>query len=1092
MRYRILGPLEVRCGHDWRVITAPKWRALLASLLLHPGQVVSTDRLAAELWGDDPPAKATNLVSIYVLRLRRLLGDPHGRLLMTRAPGYLLLVEPGDLDAETFDRLVGDGRRALMDGDGERAAALLAEALSLWRGDALADVPPSPAVVAESGRLEEARVGALELRVEADLARGRGAEVVSELRRLVAAHPLREQLWGQLIRALSGAGRQAEALEAYARAREVIADELGVDPGANLQRLYQDILSGDAGSPRMGSAVTPAGNAGSARTGSAVTPAGDPGSAAARGVVTPAPPSAPAPDALDAGDSSDGGDARDTGPVPLAGWPYPAQLPADIADFTGRGSQVRYLRELLAGTAGSGEPGETRSAAVVISHVAGAGGLGKTTLAVHAAHQLRSRFPDGQLYVNLRGASDQPLQPGDVLARLLRDLGVDGARIPAAEEERAALYRTRLTGREVLLVLDDARDAAQVRSLLPGSATCAVLITSRRRLPDLAGSRLVGLDVLDRNDARALLRRIVGAERIDAEPAATAKVLSACAGLPLAIRIAGARLAARPGWSVAALAARLASERRRIDELKVGDLAVRASFEVSFTSLPRPAEREWPAGEAAAGQGPVEPARAFGLLGLWTGPDTGLPAAAALLGAREDPAADALDVLIDAHLLEQVTPDRYRFHDLLRVYAAERADAEPQPARAAAIRRVLTWYLHTAEAAATVISPNYGRVPLGDLDPECHPLSFATLDEALDWCDAERLNLVAATRLAAANDLHDLAWKLPAASMSFFYRRSHLADWTTTAETGLESAEKIGDRRAEAWMLNSLGMALGVQRLENSIGCLERAQVIRREIGDREGEARTANNIGHTYLVLGRLQPALIALQQSLSIQRKIGHRFNEGIALGNLGETLQAMGRPDGAVDYLRQALAIFRGIGEQPEVGGTLNDLAQAYLDLGRTEEAIHALREALEIHRAVGYRLDEALGLKRLGHAQLRIGQLAKAREAWAEACEIFDELGAHDRTAEVRSNLDALSRRLREFDAESGCSGHLIGKMPTVCQQPFPRWLTGPDTRGEGMGNPQPPDEQASAAEEEIDQLADPAEEEDGGGSGGATPDSHYSG
>ena len=293
-----------------------------------------------------------------------------------------------------------------------------------------------------------------------------------------------------------------------------------------------------------------------------------------------------------------------------------------------------------------------------------AGGLGKTTLAIHAAHRIRAQYPDGVLYVDLLGANPQSLAPADVLARFLRDLGVRETQIPVREEERGALYRTRLNGRRTMIVLDNARDAAQVRPLLPGSASCAVIVTSRSRLPDLVGGGLVHLDVLDDSEALALFSRVVGASRIEAEPDATAELLVACAGLPLAIRICAARLAARISWTIRSLADRIGDEHRRLDELKVGDLAVRASFEVSFAGLP------------SAAPGGVTPAHTFRMLGLWQGPSIGLSAAAALIGQPEDKVAGALEDLVDAHLLESPGFDRYQFHDLLRVYAAERANAD--------------------------------------------------------------------------------------------------------------------------------------------------------------------------------------------------------------------------------------------------------------------------------------------------------------------------------------------------------------------------------------------------------------------------------
>src|SRR5262249_21189187 len=340
--------------------------------------------------------------------------------------------------------------------------------------------------------------------------------------------------------------------------------------------------------------------------------------------------------------------------------PAPAQLPADIPDFTGRAGEIGELQRLLSGDGRARDsPG-----AVPVVLVIGSGGLGKTALAVHAAHLLADRFADGQLYANLHGTTD-PVDPAEILARFLRGLGMDGARIPVEAEERAAQYRTRLAGKQVLIVLADARDAAQVRSLLPGTASCAVLITARRAMPELVESRLLDLDVLPAEEARALFGRVAGEARADAEPAATAQVLTACAGLPLAIRIAGARLAARGGWNVHTLAGRLSNERRRLDRLQAGNRPVRTSFEVSFGSL-----------ASAGGPGGVNPAHAFRLLGVWTGPSIALPAAVALLGQPDHAVEESLEVLVDAHLLDSPEPGVYRFHDLLRVYAADRARAQ--------------------------------------------------------------------------------------------------------------------------------------------------------------------------------------------------------------------------------------------------------------------------------------------------------------------------------------------------------------------------------------------------------------------------------
>ena len=941
MRFRLLGPVEVRAGEDWRGIGAPKWRSVLAALLIHPGQIVSADTLIGELWRDEPPARAANLVSIYVLRLRRLMDDPDGHLLVTRAPGYLLRVAGDDTDALLFEAMVRDGRRAFAAGDPGGAARRLTEALGLWYGRPLADVPPTPLVEAEAERLSELRLGADELRITAELALGGHDQAVAELRRLLADHPLREGLWLLLMRALDGAGRHAEALEAYGQARDAISGQLGVDPGAELRQLHADLLAKD---------TAPAG---------VIT----------AGVLNPRAEPAPEPR-----------QARSTKRAASG----PAQLPADIADFTGRDEQVKRLSDLLSGTGASGDPGAVR-----IAVVAGSGGLGKTSLAVHAAHRVRRRFPDGQLYVDLLGATAAPLLPGDVLARFLRDLGVDGKDIPVDEAERAARYRTVLAGRRMLVVLDNARDAAQVRPLLPGTASSAVLVTTRSRMPDLASTKLVDLNVLDDDEALKLFVKVVGEERAEAEPEATAELLDACAGLPLAIRICAARLVTRSGWTIRAMAGRLTDEHRRLDEMRAGDLAVRASFEVSFTSLPASTDKRG-----------IDPALAFRLLGLWHGPSISSAAAAALFGVPEYSAEDALEVLVDTHLLESVATDRYRFHDLLRVYAAERAEADLLAAeRDAALTRLLTWYMRTADAAATAVSPHRYNIVLDPAGTDPPPLAFAGVDDALAWYDSERANLVAATRQAAATGLHDIAWRLPAPLFTMFNRRGNWADCIATHRIALESARRAGNRAGEAWMLNNLGDALGVTRDPEGAGYLERSLAIRREIGDRIGEAQAANNLADAYQALGRTEEAVELYRRALELNREIGYRYGEGVALVNLGSTLLDFDRAPEAIGFLLEAQRTFAELDHLEGAGYALHILGRCYLSLRRDAEALECLSQAVASYLATGNRRRQAATLRSLGTAQNRVGLAAEARESLAQAAVIFTELGDIAQAEEV---------------------------------------------------------------------------------------------
>ena len=1006
MRFRILGPLEVQSPAGWTAISAAKWRSLLACLLVRPGQLVPTESLIDELWGDTPPPTANNLVSIYIHRLKKVIGDTEGRLLVYRAPGYLLRVAPGDLDIQEFESLVAGGRSALAAADPERAAALLGDALGLWRGPLFADVPPSPLLTTQAGRAAELRLDATELRVEADLACGRGAQVVAELRGLVDEHPLRERLWLLLMRALEDAGRRAEALGAFAQAHEVIAAELGVDPSADLQRLHRELLAADAAAapaapsrqPRAGQ--RPGRQAGSpaSAAGTAAEAGSRPRAAAASGAPAPTvqeTPSGEIAGAIAIGNFADLPAApapAEAGTAERASAPLkarPAQLPADIADFTGRETHVGHLCTLLLGGNTTSSPGAVR---VVV--VNGAAGLGKTTLAVHAAHEVSAHFPDGQLYVDLLGASSQPASSGEVLARFLRDLGIEGDKVPVRDDERAALYRTTLTGRRVLILLDNAKDAAQVRALLPGSSSCAVLVTTRNRTSDLASTRFLDLDVLEDTEALALFARIVGDERAAAEPDATGEILVACAGLPLAIRICAARLAARRSWRIATLAGRLRNEHRRLDELKTGDLAVRASFQVSYDSLRAPA-------------GGIDPARAFRLLGLWQGPSISLSAAAALLGAEAEDVAETLESLVDVNLLESPAPDWYRFHDLLKVYALERAQAEePEGARDAAVSRLLWWYLDTAQAAADRMSPQRYQVPRPPAAPGYPALGFASVESALSWYEAERGNIVAATHQAASTGLHEVAWRLPPTLFPLFNRRGNWTDCVATHRVAALSAAKAGNRAGEAWVLNWLGFALVILRDPEAFGYLERALDIRQQSGDARGEAQTAIVLGEGHLRLkGPGEDALRYLRHAAGLLEPLGATSQRSVALNNLGEVYFGLGDLDAAAECYLQALDIAREFGGHAE-GHALHNLGLVYMRQGRLEEAIARLKDALVKHRAAGALDGEAAALKGLGTAHAEVGSLAEARASLTEALRIFEQIADQEQAAETAALLASL--------------------------------------------------------------------------------------
>lgn len=513
-------------------------------------------------------------------------------------------------------------------------------------------------------------------------------------------------------------------------------------------------------------------------------------------------------------------------------------------------------------------------------------------------------------------------------------------------------------------------------------------------MPDLAPASTLHLPGMSKAEAHALFIRIVGAERVQAEPDATEQVLQVCAGLPLAVRIAGSRLAARGGWSVRTLADRLSDERRRLDELRTGNLAVRACFEVSYASLPSPAARE-----------AVWPTQAFCLLGLWTGPFISLSAAAALLGRSDAEAMDTLEVLVDAHLLESPTPDLYRFHDLIRVYAAHQGQTQlTESDREAAIERLLTWYLHTAEAAAKIISPMHRRVPLRPHPPEVRPFEFKDLSEALAWCESERAGLTAATSMAAECHMHDLAWKIPAAAMSFNYRRSHWVDLEATGRIGLVSARILGDRPAEAWMLNNLGMAYGLQGNEEAISYFQQSRDICREHHDAREESRATTNLACAFYAFRDYNQARVMAWDSL--RQESGSRYAEGLAWNILGAACCALGNPGEGVGHLQKALDIFRELGDKATQATCLTDLGAAHLESDHLTSAREYLKESLMIKQEIGDFDGLATTFWHLGNVERRAGNAATAKEFLTESLQVAKKIGDQKLVADIGANLTAV--------------------------------------------------------------------------------------
>ncbi|GAA1951864.1 ATP-binding protein [Kitasatospora viridis] len=663
----------------------------------------------------------------------------------------------------------------------------------------------------------------------------------------------------------------------------------------------------------------------------------------------------------------------------------PAQLPADLPDFAGRQRVVEDLRELL-------RPGGGPSRPVVISAVSGLGGIGKTALAVRVGRRLLADYPDGQFYVNLRGSVGIPRSAAEVLAGLLRDLGEPAGAIPPEEDARSARFRSLTSGRRLLIVLDDARDAAQVRPLLPGSGSCAVLVTSRRRLPGLAGAVPVHLDVLEPAEALELFASVVGAERVRAEPAAVEEVLGYCGGLPLAVRIAASRLASRPGWTVAALAGRLADERRRLDELNVEDVAVRAVFRTSFAAL----------APAGPGSGPG-PARAFGLLGLFPGQEFDLRAAAALLDEPLGTTDRLLETLTDACLLEAVSAERFRMHDLLRVFAEELADEQlSADQRAAARRRLTGWYLYACHQAGRRLVAAPRDYPIDGV-ARCEPaIDFPGQREALAWLDRERSAVLDVVRLACADGLGAAAWLIPLKCVDYYHLRGHSEDW---AEAFMAAAAAARGQELETHLLH--GSVIALLRLRRPAEALVLAQVsmgLLRERGKHESLLKGTALLAEVLCDLRRYEEALPLYEEAVA-----GYRAGDDVVelvgvVGNSALIFYNAGRHEEARARSQEALELAREHGMRFHEGLILGHLGQAELALGHVPQALGALSEAVPILREIGNESGAAEVMEVYGNALRAAGRTDRARAAWAEAEQWFAAAGS-PRAVAIRAKLAA---------------------------------------------------------------------------------------
>jgi DNA-binding SARP family transcriptional activator/tetratricopeptide (TPR) repeat protein/DNA-binding XRE family transcriptional regulator len=931
----VLGPLSVSRGGRAVDAGPPLRRDLLGLLALRSGHVVPFHEIIDVLWGERPPKTCATLVHVHIAKLRCVLEPQRAprsksQAIVLTGGGYLLDGESVQVDLAQFDRHTAHARQALETGEATRAFERFEEALRCWRG---------PVLAAAAARLRQHpdAVAAARRRVTtamsyADVAFeiGRPGQVTAMLRTLVEQEPLHEGLHARLMLALAGSGEQAAALRLYTDLRERLRDELGTEPDGELRATHLRVLRGQI--PAVGSTTV----AGGIRIARRVR--------------------------------------------------RPAQLPADPVAFVGRRDQLRRLDALLASRA-TGHPN--------VAVISGTAGVGKSALAVHWAHLVTDRFTDGQLHVNLRGfdPSASPMAAGDAVRLFLDALEVPPQRVPADLDAQLGLYRSLIAGRRILLVLDNARDADQVRPLLPGSPHCLALITSRNDLTGLVaaeGACPVVLDPLSAAEARQLLDQRLGPGRVAAEPAAAEEVIVRCAHLPLALVIVAARAATDRGLPLAALAAQLC-QAKCLDALTADDLVtdLRAVFSWSYRT----------ASPAAA--------RLFRLLGLHPGPDVGVPAVASLVGIPLVEAHRLLGELTRGHLLAEASPGRFGFHDLLRAYAVElteRVDSDTE--RQAATHRMLDHFLHTGHRAALLLEPNRVPLPLTSAVPGVVSQQITDHSQALRWFTAEHAVLLAVLGRAssAGFDTHteQLAWTLT----DFLQRQGHWRDQATIHRAALHAARRRRDVLAQARAHRHLGRASTLLGDYSEAHTQYRhAITLSGEVGDLAGQAHTHLNMANTAGHEGDAWKGLHHAQQALELFHGAGNQYGQAICLNTIGWFCALTGNPERALTCCHQALTLLRDLGDHSGQAVTLDSVGFAHHQLGQYSRAVEWYRQSLALFTELGDRYYQAAVLRRLGDTHLAAGDPAAARDAWHRALDIFDQLG-HPEATTLLAKIDAL--------------------------------------------------------------------------------------
>ncbi|MGW1506827.1 AfsR/SARP family transcriptional regulator [Streptomyces mirabilis] len=944
LRFEVLGPLRAWRGGAPLELGPVKRQAVLAALLLRQGAVVSHERLLDAVWGEEPPAGGHKVLPTHVNSLRRVLdpkGTPPAESVIRSGKGwYRFVVEKVRLDTADLDERGDEALRTVASGDLATAADQLSATIGLFRGEPLAGLP-GPFAREERQRWEERR---RTLRLEALkclVLLGRFGDALDDLSGLSAssaADRYDESLTALRMRALYGRGRQAEALKTYEDLRVQLRDELGTDPGRELRRVHEAVLHQDDAF-----------------------------------LLRPPPSVLSTP--------------RESA--------VPAELPHDTPGFAGRTGELERLHSLLAPARAQG-----RANTVVISAIGGAAGIGKTALAVHWAHQVRDRFPDGQLYVNLHGFDHdrQPLEPGEALELLLRSLGLAASEIPPHHEAQGRVFRTLLADRRMLVLLDNAASADQVRPLLPSGPTCCVLVTSRNRLGDLVahdGAHALPLDLLQPDEARALLSRALGAERVDDDKHAVDELIRLCGSLPLALRVAAARLAGDPALRTADLAAEM-TEGNKLEALEPdrdANSPLRTAFSVSYRIL-APGAR-----------------RVFRLLGLFPGAEFTAEVGAAMLDVPLSQARRLLGALAAAHLIEPVTAGRYRFHDLLREYAGERAAVEENAAyRDAALERLLIWYLHAARAAGgTWFFPELPH----DLGHGGQP-GLPSPIGASQWLEAERANLLALINHAGQHGPRPVTWHMVNALFGYFWLQLPRAAWQATAQTALDAAMVEGDLFGQAAMHTSLGLIQSDRgEARQALDHHSRALNISRELGWATGEAAALGGRSLAEWSMARLKSAHEHVTTGMRIAREAGNLYLEALGLVVLGVTCRDLGRLREASGYLELAISRNKEISWWDD-SLALQNLGWVYWELGRLADGLDVLVPKVTAGERGGNRNDRAMMLDAVAKINIELGRHNEALEQAERAFAMAKDKGRRWIQASILNTVAAAHRELTHFD------------------------------------------------------------------------------